>query len=449
MSTMTILFVEDDPSVRSSLTQSLQLAGMDVEAVASAEEALQRHQAGGHAVVVTDIQLPGMDGLELFRYLREREPGIPVVLITGHGDISMAVQAMREGAYDFLEKPFAPERLIEVCSRAQDKRGLQLEIERLRQQLDALKGLESVLIGQSASMQRLRSQVLGLANTSADVLLWGETGTGKEVVARALHDLRLAPGPFVAVNCAGLPDQLFESELFGHEAGAFTGAARRRIGKFEHAKGGTLFLDEIESMPLGQQVKLLRALQERRVERLGSNAEIPIDVRMVAATKSDLKAMGDAGTFRADLYYRLSVVVLALPPLRERKEDIPVLFEHFAADAARRYGREAPVPSTSYTRALMTADWPGNVRELRNAADRFVLGIESDPPQAGPATLPEQLDAVERVLVLRALKEHAGRAQAAADALGIGRKTLYDKLHKHAIDIDLFRDPLDRPDPAA
>jgi DNA-binding NtrC family response regulator len=237
-----------------------------------------------------------------------------------------------------------------------------------------------------------------------------------------------------------MPETLFESEIFGHEAGAFTNASKRRVGKIEHAHGGTLMLDEIESMPMNFQVKLLRALQERKIERLGSNELVPIDFRIVAATKYDLKELSDQGKFRSDLYYRLNVVTLTLPPLRERRDDIPLLFEHFLQQAARRYGREAPAVPDGHLRKLMAHDWPGNVRELRNAADRFLLGLPGEQgADAGPLTLAQQMDMVEKTLIEQALKTYQGRPQPVCDALGIGKKTLYDKLHRHGIVIDTFR----------
>ncbi|MEW6705730.1 MAG: sigma-54 dependent transcriptional regulator [Pseudomonadota bacterium] len=439
-----VALIDDDPPVRSSLSQTLELAGFEVQAFESAEAALARLGPGFLGVVVTDVRLPRMDGVALLQHLRQLDASIPVILITAHGDVSMAVQAMRAGAYDFIEKPFAPERLVEVTSRAMEKRALSAEVQLLRRQLAAQRGIEATLLGRSAAMQALQRQVQQLAATSADVMVIGETGTGKELVARCLHDYSARRDKhFVAINCGGLPETLLESELFGHEMGAFTTAAKRRIGKIEHADGGTLLLDEIESMPLAFQVKLLRVLQERKLERLGSNEEIPVDVRVIAATKADLRRLSDEGKFRSDLYYRLNVAVLKLPPLRERREDIPLLFEHFVSQAAARHGRVAEPPSGALSQRLMGHDWPGNVRELRNAAERYVLGLGGDQLLAAgdgaSLTLAQQMDQVEKVLIEQALKAQRGNVSAACEALGIGRKTLYDKIARHGIVADDFR----------
>jgi DNA-binding NtrC family response regulator len=439
-----VVFVEDDASVRKSLAQTLELAGFEVLAFESAERALRHVEPALPGIVVTDVRLTGMDGLALLDHVMKANAAIPVILVTAHGDVAMAVGAMRAGAYDFLEKPFAPERLVEVVTRAMEKRALCVEVEALRRQLADRRGIESVLLGRSSAMETLRRQVLTLAGTSADVMIVGETGTGKELVARCLHEHSARRARhFVAINCGGLPEALFESELFGHEAGAFTNAARRRVGKIEHANGGTLLLDEIESMPMPFQVKLLRVLQERRLERLGSNDEIPVDVRVVAATKVDLRALGTQGRFRSDLYYRLNVAVLELPPLRERREDIPALFEHFVFEAAARHGREPATLDAPRMRALMSHDWPGNVRELRNTAERFVLGLAGDDMvSAAPAaalTLPQQIEQIEKALIEQALRQHRGRPVPVCEALGIGRETLYDKIARHGIVLDDYR----------
>ena len=442
-----VLFVEDDPPVRSSLVQTLELSGLEVQGFGSAEQLMPHLGAGMPAIVITDVRLPGMDGLSLLEKIKAIDPDVPVVVVTAHGDISMAVRAMRSGAYDFIEKPFAPERFVETAMRALEKRMMRVALDDLRQQLAERSGIESVLLGQSGAMQEVRRMILRLAATSADVMIHGETGTGKELVARCLHDHSpRRDRHFVAINCGGLPETLLDSELFGHEAGAFTSAAKRRIGKVEHANGGTLMLDEIESMPMPMQIKLLRTLQERKIERLGSNEELPVNLRVVAATKFDLLALADEGRFRADLYYRLNVAVLKLPPLRERREDIPLLFEHFKTQAAARYGLPAPELSAAQLRELMAHDWPGNVREVRNAADRFVLEHGGAPLVAGleasaPVPLSQQMELVEKALIEQALQRCQGRMQDVMQLLGTPKKTLYDKLHRHGIDPERFRDP--------
>ena len=439
-----VLFVEDDPPVRLSLSQSLELAGLEVQACGTAEEALPEIVPGAQIVVMSDVRLPGMDGMRLLEHVMNVDPSIPVVLITAHGDVAMAVQAMRIGAYDFIEKPFAPERFVETALRALDKRMLRNAVDELRSQLQRANGIEAVLLGQSGAMQQVRKQILNLADTSADVMILGETGTGKELVAGCLHDQsKRRDRHFVAINCGGLPENLFESELFGHEPGAFTSAAKRRVGKLEFANGGTLLLDEIETMPVPLQIKLLRVLQERRLERLGSNEEVPINVRVIAATKADLKAMSEAQQFRGDLYYRLNVATLTLPPLRERREDIPLLFQHFIAQAAARYERPAPELDPQRLRELMSHDWPGNVREIRNAADRFVLGLaggnEAQLIEPAPLTLAKQMDLIEKTLIEQALRRCHGKIPAVMELLGTPKKTLYDKLHRHGIELERFR----------
>jgi two-component system C4-dicarboxylate transport response regulator DctD len=289
-----VMLVEDDEDVRVSTTQVLTLAGFEVESFPSVERARAHIGFGVPAIVISDVRLPGMSGTEWLPELKQADPELPVILVTGHGHIAMAVQAMREGAYDFIEKPFSSERLVAIVRHAIERRQLTLQVRALRDALENWQGIQSVLIGRSAQMQQVRQTVKTLAETSADVLVYGETGTGKELVARCLHDHSARRRQhFVPLNCGGLPEALAESELFGHEAGAFTGANRARVGKFEYASGGTLFLDEIESMPMAVQIKLLRALQERSIERIGSNKTIPFDCRVVAASKDDLKEMSD------------------------------------------------------------------------------------------------------------------------------------------------------------
>ncbi|WP_295488501.1 sigma-54 dependent transcriptional regulator [Accumulibacter sp.] len=439
---MTVIYVEDDDPVRAAGCQTFALADLPVEDFARADAALARLAADQPVVLVTDVRLPGIDGIELLRRVVAIDPDLPVILVTGHGDVSMAVDAMRAGAYDFIEKPFAPEQLVDVVRRAIEKRRLVLENRALKARLTQTSELDG-LIGNSPGMCQLRTLIAELGDTEVDVLIHGETGTGKERVAHALHEAgHRRRGNFVAVNCAALPESIFDSEMFGVEPGAFTGATRSRAGKIEHASGGTLFLDEIESMPLALQAKLLRVLQERVVERLGSNRVVPLDCRVVAATKIDLKAESEAGRFRADLYYRLNVVTLVIPPLRERREDIAQLFNVFCLQAADRYGRPLPAMPPAIADSLMAEDWPGNVRELQHAAERFVLGVwrpQSPDASDGSQTLPQRVAAFELLLIENALQLAHGDIANAAATLGIPRKTLYDKLAKLEVDVGRFR----------
>ena len=447
--TVRILLVDDDEDVRQSTAQALRLAGFEVQAFANVEAAHGQISPGAPVVVVSDVKLPGTSGTDWQRQIRAIDPELPVILVTGHGHIPMAVAAMREGAYDFIEKPFTRERLTSIVQHAVERRQLALQVQALREALDNWHGIQAALIGRSAEMQQVRRTVMTLAQTSADVLIYGETGTGKELVARCLHEhSQRRRGHFVPLNCGGLPENLAESELFGHEAGAFTGAQRLRVGKFEHADGGTLFLDEIESMPMGVQVKLLRALQERTIERIGSNKPISVDCRIVAASKADLQQLGEEGKFRSDLYYRIGVAFIELPPLRERREDIPLLFEHFCLTAGQRFGCAVPEASAAQLADLMAHSWPGNVRELRNVADRFVLGLPGerlvrgrgvDEAQALPRSLPQQVESFERAVIVEMLRRQRGDQSATAQALGLPRQTLHDKLRKLGISAEAFR----------
>jgi two-component system C4-dicarboxylate transport response regulator DctD len=442
-----VLLVEDDPDVLLGTKQALELADFAVEAFTNAEDAVKSIVPDVPAIIVCDVRLPGMDGLSLLSQAKGVDDDLAVILVTGHGDIAMAVEAIRQGAYDFIEKPFSPQRLVDIVGRAAEKRRLVLQVRALRRQLAHQRpGIESMILGHSSAIQRVRERVLRLAGPPANVLIQGETGTGKELVARMLHQHSgRSEKPFVGVNCGGLPDHLFEGEMFGYEPGAFTEAVRRRVGKIEYAHGGTLFLDEIESMAPAMQVKLLRVLQERRLERLGSNEAIAVDVRIIAASKPNLLELVDKGQFRRDLLYRLNVAVIDLPPLRERREDVPLLFEHFVLDAARRQKCPAPVLTTAQLDELLSHDWPGNVRELRNVAYRFVLGLLDESTgvlrsrAARSASLNEQIDRFEQVLIEDALAEHRGNAVAASRSLGIPRRTLYDKLRKFGLSIETFK----------
>jgi two-component system C4-dicarboxylate transport response regulator DctD len=450
---LTILFIEDDAAVRLGSVQAFELGGLEVRAFERAEPALKLIERGFPGIVVSDIRLPGMDGMALLEQAKAIDPTLPIILVTGHGDIAMAVDAMRRGAYDFIEKPFSSEQLVDVARRALEKRQLTLELQALRQTLQQRDQIEAKILGRSSAIERLRRMILELAGADANVLVLGETGTGKELVARSLHDYGPRKAhPFAAINCAGIPELLFESEVFGHEAGAFTGAIKRRIGKIEYAQHGTLFLDEIETMQMSLQAKLLRLLQERKFERIGSNELLAMDCRIVAGTKANLLELAQQKHFRDDLYYRLGVIILEIPPLRERREDIPLLFEHFVLHAAAAYNRPVPDVSSQQMRDLMARSWPGNVRELRNVAERFALGMLNrvDEPAAGRGegeasqqgarrSLDEQLSGFERYLIEEALRGSAGRAATASEQLGIPKKTLYDKMRRLGINTEEFK----------
>lgn len=437
---LAIAFVDDDEDLREANVQALRLAGLNALPFASAAAALERIGPDFAGAVVTDVRMPGMNGIELFHRLKAIDPDIPVVLISGHADIAMAVEAMSEGAYDFLAKPYAGERLGETLRRAVEKRALVLENRRLRA-LATASDEENGLLGETPAIVRLRQTIRDLADLDVDVLVVGETGTGKEVVANLLHRLgRRRERPFVALNCGALPDSVIEGELFGYEAGAFTGAQKKRIGRIEHSSGGTLFLDELESMPLSAQVKLLRVLEAREIAPLGSNEQRAVDLRVVAATKADLGDPAQRLSFREDLYYRLNVVTLRIPPLRERRRDVPLLFAQFLARAAKKYGRDVPKLDRAVERHLVENDWAGNVRELVHFAERVALGLARDLPAGTPApgagalSLPERLDAIEANLIRETLEAHNGDVRATLAALGIPRKTFYDKLARHGIE---------------
>ena len=433
----TVIFVDDEEELRHATGQTLMLADLPAIILDKAELALAQISRGFAGVLVTDIRMPGQDGLWLMRKVLEVDPEFPVILVTGHGDVNLAVQSMREGAYDFIEKPFAPSRLVTTIQRALEKRRLTIENRALKREVGGRDKLEARLIGRSDAMVALRKQVRTIAATDADVLITGATGVGKDVTAHALHDLSArGPHPFVHINCAALPVDLVETELFGHEAGAFPGAMRARFGKFEFARQGTVFLDEIDSLPVAVQAKLLHAIQERQITRLGANDPVALDIRIVAAAKTDLAAAVEAGTFRADLLYRLNVVTLHVPPLSERRDDIPSLFLNLAAQAAARYSRQLDDIPAAILSQIATQDWPGNVRELRNAADRFVLGLDptqSPAAEPAPTTLAEKLAAHEKSLIVAALTAQNGSLKQTYEALGLSRKALYEKMQKYGI----------------
>lgn len=437
-----VFFIDDESDIRLAIEQSFELEEISALFFSSAEDALLAiKQDGLPKVVISDICLPGLSGENLLSTVLHQDKDVPVILITGHGDISMAVNALRNGAYDFIEKPFPIDRLIDTTRRGLEKRDLTLENQELKRSLKASQTLGPRIIGDTPSIQMLRETISHIADTDADILLFGETGTGKELVARSIHEQSSRrDANFVAINCGAVPENLIESELYGHEKGAFTGAETKRIGKFEHAQGGTLFLDEIESMPMQAQIRLLRVLQERVIERVGSNELLPLDIRVIAATKVDLKKAAEAGEFRQDLYYRLNIVTLDLPALRERKEDIAALFHHFLLVAASRYGKSAPALPNSALSQLLSHDWPGNVRELRNAAERFVLlgkltqFGENIEQSNQPLSLATQVAEFERSAIEQALLESGGSIKQTMDKLSLARKTLYDKMQRYGLD---------------
>ncbi|CAI3787314.1 C4-dicarboxylate transport transcriptional regulatory protein DctD [Pseudomonas sp. MM227] len=438
-----VMVIDDEASIRDAVEQWLGLSGFSVQRFSQAEDCLAQLPADFAGVILSDVRMPGMGGLGLLAQVQARDPELPVILLTGHGDVPMAVQAMREGAYDFLEKPFSPQSLLTSLQRAQDKRRLVLENRRLHSRADFSEQLQATLLGAAPAIAQLRRQVLDLAQLPVNVVIRGETGSGKELVARCLHDFGPRAGkPFVALNCAAIPEALFEAELFGHESGAFTGAQGKRIGKLEYAHGGTLFLDEVESLPMAQQAKLLRVLQEQKLERLGSNQSIPVDLRLVAASKPDLLEQARAGLFREDLAYRLNVAELRLPPLRERREDIVRLFDHFTAATAKRLARQAPPVNSAQLAQLLSHDWPGNVRELANAAERHVLGLAAPAAETVSVrlSLAAQQEAFEAQCLRAALARHRGDIKSVMEELQLPRRTLNEKMQRHGLARDDFRE---------
>lgn len=437
----TVVLVEDDDALRAAAAQSLQLAGLDVRAFSAAEAAFGQVNADFDGVVVSDIRMPGMDGRALFRRLTALDAELPVILITGHADVAEAVEALREGAYDFVAKPFAPQRLVDSVRRALEKRSLVLDNRRLRRAAAAPDDDEA-LAGEAAAIARLRAAVHQLADADVDVLLEGETGTGKEIVARRLHALsRRARRAFVVVDCAALPETLLEAELFGYAMGAFPGAIRSRTGRLEAVAGGTLFLDGVESLPIAAQAKLLRVIEDRQITPLGENEPRAVDLRLLTAAGADLNAAVAEGRFRADLFYRLNVVRLRLPPLRERRQDIPGLFGRFLTEAAQRFRREPPPLTAAVRDRLAAHDWPGNMRELRHFAEQVALGLSALEPSS-PAlgeSLADRVAAYEASVLSEALRQAGGDVRSVLRALGLPRKTFYDKVARHRLDLKAYR----------
>lgn len=428
-----VLVVDDEPGVRSFAVTALKRAGMEVAEAADAPEALRRLRRESFAVVVTDLRMPGPDGLSLLDQVRADHPDTEVIVLTAYGTIDTAVDAMKRGAFDFLQKPVeSPEALRAVVRRAMERHAL-------RAHAEASQGGVPTLTWGAPSMVPVVSALQKVARTQSTVLLLGESGVGKEVAANAIHAWSpRAARPFVAVNCASLSPTLLESELFGHERGAFTGAAARRRGRLELADGGTFFLDEVGELEPGLQARLLRVLQERRFERVGGEQTVEVDVRIVAATNRDLEVRVREGSFREDLYYRLAVFPVRLPPLRERRADIVPLARTLLARIGADLGRRGLRLADSALEALAGGDWPGNVRELSNALERAAILADTDvitlsaPPARAPAAAPSLAEA-ETAAIRAALDLHGGNRRRAAEHLGIGERTLYDKLKAYGL----------------
>jgi two-component system nitrogen regulation response regulator NtrX len=450
MSAEHILIVDDERAIQTSLRGVLEDEGYRVTAVGSAEEALARLADDAPDLVFLDIWMPGMDGLEALAEIKQRRPDTAVVMISGHGTIETAVKATKLGAYDFVEKPLSLEKTLLVVERTLEHARLQQQHRQLRERVE--RGQE--IVGRCAVIEELRQQIAVAAPTTGRVLIHGESGSGKELVARAIHARSTrAEGPFVEVNCAAVPEELIESELFGHERGAFTGAVARRRGKFELADGGTLFLDEIGDMSLKTQAKVLRVLEEQAFERVGGKETIRVDVRVITASNQNLQEQIGAGRFREDLFYRLNVIPIEVPALRKRKEDIPVLVEHFIALFSAENGRRPKTIAAEALAYFLTYDWPGNVRELRNMVERLVImaprdviGPENLPPplrtredaEAGDdpqrdRKLKDARDAFERAYILGELRAHEWNMTRTAEKLGIERSHLYRKLKTYGI----------------
>lgn len=460
-----ILVVDDEKGVRDSLQLVLEYEGYRILKASTGQEGLDKVEAGEPEVILLDVKMPGLDGLEVLERLKPAETGRVVVMISGHADISTAVEATRKGAFDFLEKPLDQENVLLTVRNAMTRARLERQNRLLRTEVEE----KFTLIAQSPAMREVLNLVERVATTNARVLITGENGTGKELIARRIHSMSgRVTEPFVPVNCAAIPRDLIESELFGHVKGAFTGAHSNKVGKFELASGGTLFLDEVGDMSLSAQSKVLRALEEGVVERVGGSTPIRIDVRVIAATNKDLEAQIGVGEFREDLYYRLRVVPLPIPPLRERPEDVAPLCDHFLAYYAAVGKRTPRVPTAEARERLEDYPWPGNVRELRNTMERLVIMSEGETVTASdvevvlgyaagegvPGVRPPEpkgvedvtrllreapdlssfRDEVERVYLLKVLEEHNWNVRAAARAMGIQRSNLYRKLDKHGIE---------------
>lgn len=451
---ISVLIVDDDEAHAQAVAESLRRVNCECTIACSGPKGAELIESQQFDVIITDLKMDEIDGLAILRKAKEELPDAEVIVLTAHSSIPSVVTAMQGGAYTYLTKPLDIQELRQAVEKASSRIRLLRRNIALARGLDERFGFEGV-IGNSPAMHRVIEQLKNLAPTDTTVLILGESGTGKELVARALHqNSQRKSKPFVPLNISALPESILESELFGHEAGAFTGAAARRIGKFEYANGGTLFLDEVGEMPTDTQIKLLRVLEDRKITRLGSNEEKPINVRLVAATNADLKSEMETGTFRSDLYYRLSVVTIFLPPLRDRREDIPLLIDHFLKEFCKRQGRDVEGLSRAARQALMAFDWPGNIRQLRNVIEGMLaldtdgkldvddlptelaqLGSEAHEGLLGGTgsdmLIGRPLDEVEKYYIARALELTGGRREETAVMLGIGERTLYRKIKEY------------------
>lgn len=453
----TILIIDDEESIRRTLSDVLRDEGYSVVTASSGREGLEMLMDVQPRLVLLDIAMPGMDGIEALGRIKDARPDIPVIMISGHGTIETAVKTTKMGAYDFIEKPISLERVSLAVRHGLEEQRLREEYESLRRRME--KRYE--IVGESAVIKTLRQQIALAGPSNGWVLIHGESGVGKELVARAIHRAsRRDSGPFIEVNCAAIPHDLIESELFGHEKGAFTGAASQKRGKFELADGGTIFLDEIGDMSLATQAKVLRVLEGQEFQRVGGMKTLRVDVRVIAASNKDLVAEIKKGAFREDLYYRLNVIPLEVPPLRERIEDIPFLVRHFLAEFASEYGQKPKAMEDDALELFLRYPWPGNVRELRNIIERLIIMTSAQvirrsdvpPPISGghagrgqasagvvsrpTETLKEARAAFERDYILRKLKEHNGNVSRTAEAIGMERSNLHRKMRALGIDVD-------------
>jgi two-component system nitrogen regulation response regulator NtrX len=442
-----ILIVDDEAGIRESLSGILEDEGYDILTADSGEEAVRILKETSPDLIFLDIWLTGMDGIKTLQEIKAMKPDVPVIMISGHGSIELAVKATQTGAYDFLEKPLSLERVLLVSKRAIEKRTLERENITLKENLTR----KWKLVGESQKIRDLREQVEMAARSNSRVLIFGESGTGKEVAARLLHEKSLRAGkPFIEVNCAAIPQELIESELFGHEKGSFTGAFEKKNGKFELADGGTLFLDEIGDMSLQTQAKVLRVIETQEFQRVGGNKNINVDVRIIAATNKDLREEGKKGSFREDLFFRLNVIPLFIPPLRERKEDIPILVEYFLDSLAAEYGRPPRKILPEALKYLQSYDWPGNVRELKNVIERLVIMTPSNRIDAknlfipveheGPdyfqyKTLKDARDSFEKDYITKKLEENNWNISRTAEILDVERSNLHRKIKAYEIKV--------------